>query len=367
MPNWKKLIVSGSDAHLNSLSVTENVTAASLTGSFTGSFVGDGSGIENLDIFGVTQSFLSPVPFTDKSSVVVSHNLNIEYPVVQVYDSNDIQLIPNEVKSIDNNTIEVTFTEETSGFIVVMKGGHILGSFGTFGGNFTNETIITVNHNLDTPSPFVQVYDDNSEQLIPELIKIINNNTVRVEFPEPQSGQVIVTRGGHNISLGDFLDDFDGEIQVTSTLSASYVKLENVDGFPEYSSSVSEFIGSVSTTSKQKQILGSVSGNIDINLDDGTLVEFELEDDVTVSFSPTDIDTNTFIDFTLKTRGQNLFNLLFQEEDILPIQEISTSTTERSLLKGQYLGNNQSIFSQLIPLKDFNEYVDGDYVDNYFI
>jgi len=33
MPNWKKLVVSGSDASLNSLSVTTSVTASSLTGS----------------------------------------------------------------------------------------------------------------------------------------------------------------------------------------------------------------------------------------------------------------------------------------------------------------------------------------------
>jgi hypothetical protein len=37
MPNWKKLIVSGSDASLNSLNVTTNVTAQSFTGSFSGS------------------------------------------------------------------------------------------------------------------------------------------------------------------------------------------------------------------------------------------------------------------------------------------------------------------------------------------
>jgi hypothetical protein len=36
MPNWKKLIVSGSDAVLNSLSVTTNVIAASFTGSLSG-------------------------------------------------------------------------------------------------------------------------------------------------------------------------------------------------------------------------------------------------------------------------------------------------------------------------------------------
>ena len=44
MPNWKKIIVSGSDATLNSLYVTSAVTASS----YTGSFIGDGSGITGL-------------------------------------------------------------------------------------------------------------------------------------------------------------------------------------------------------------------------------------------------------------------------------------------------------------------------------
>jgi len=43
MPSWKKVILSGSDATLNSLYVTTNVTASSFTGSFTGSFLGTSS------------------------------------------------------------------------------------------------------------------------------------------------------------------------------------------------------------------------------------------------------------------------------------------------------------------------------------
>jgi hypothetical protein len=44
MSNWKKIIVSGSDATLNSLYVTSAVTASS----YTGSFIGDGSGITGI-------------------------------------------------------------------------------------------------------------------------------------------------------------------------------------------------------------------------------------------------------------------------------------------------------------------------------
>lgn len=59
MADWKKIVVSGSDAELNQLSLTSDLTALNisnsstvagtqLTGSFTGSFVGDGSGLTGL-------------------------------------------------------------------------------------------------------------------------------------------------------------------------------------------------------------------------------------------------------------------------------------------------------------------------------
>jgi hypothetical protein len=44
MPNWKKIIISGSNAELNSLTVTTNITASF----FTGSFVGDGVSLTNI-------------------------------------------------------------------------------------------------------------------------------------------------------------------------------------------------------------------------------------------------------------------------------------------------------------------------------
>ena len=46
MPNWKKVIVSGSEASLLNLIVDNNVTASF----FTGSFKGDGSQLTNLNV-----------------------------------------------------------------------------------------------------------------------------------------------------------------------------------------------------------------------------------------------------------------------------------------------------------------------------
>lgn len=45
MPNWKLVIVSGSDASLNSLIVNNNIVARSFSGSFSGSFRGNGAGL----------------------------------------------------------------------------------------------------------------------------------------------------------------------------------------------------------------------------------------------------------------------------------------------------------------------------------
>jgi hypothetical protein len=60
MPSWKKLIVSGSDANLNSLSVVQSVIAAEFSGSFSGSFQGDGSELVNIvsASYAVTASYI---------------------------------------------------------------------------------------------------------------------------------------------------------------------------------------------------------------------------------------------------------------------------------------------------------------------
>ena len=66
MPSWKKLITSGSNATLSSLSVDNQITGSSYTGSFTGSYKGDGS-----DLTGI-----NPFPFTGSASVLGSLTLD---------------------------------------------------------------------------------------------------------------------------------------------------------------------------------------------------------------------------------------------------------------------------------------------------
>ena len=60
--------------------------------------------------------------FTSQTSVTVTHNLNDSYPVVQIYDDNDVLIGADSVTITDSNNITVTFGESTTGTIIIHKG-----------------------------------------------------------------------------------------------------------------------------------------------------------------------------------------------------------------------------------------------------
>ena len=98
MPNWKKLIVSGSDATLSSLTVTNQVTASSYTGSFTGSFAGDGSGLTGIDT--------NPFPYTGSADILGELNLSA---LGNIYVDNDYivdgYVIGNPALTVNDNAL----------------------------------------------------------------------------------------------------------------------------------------------------------------------------------------------------------------------------------------------------------------------
>ena len=82
MPNWKKVIVSGSDASLNSLYVTNAVTASIFSGSFTGSLFGTSSYSISASQ-AITSSFITASnvfgPFGSNSVISSSYALTASY------------------------------------------------------------------------------------------------------------------------------------------------------------------------------------------------------------------------------------------------------------------------------------------------
>lgn len=139
MPSWKKVILNGSDAILNSLNVTTNVTA-----SF---FVGDGSQLTNLPIAaGNTVKFIQQTPSTEWTFV---HNLNEQYPVVTIYNSQDEVIIPGGIEAIDATTLKIYFDVPQSGLAAAVVGGSAVtasysSNFNIDGTNLTTQEVDSI-------------------------------------------------------------------------------------------------------------------------------------------------------------------------------------------------------------------------------
>ena len=102
------------DEFTGSLAVSGSVTATE--------FIGDGSGLTNLT---VAQTATVKQSFTG-TTWTVSHNLDTENPIVQAYDNDNYQVIPQTIRITDSDTITITFPNSVSGYAVVAKGGHIV-------------------------------------------------------------------------------------------------------------------------------------------------------------------------------------------------------------------------------------------------
>jgi hypothetical protein len=93
-----------------------------VTGGITGSM-----NITNLSSGSYTQSF------NNQSTWTVQHNLNSAYVVVQTYDTDEEQMLPQIIDLTDANTTTITFPIAISGTAVVMVGTPLAGGGG--GGN----------------------------------------------------------------------------------------------------------------------------------------------------------------------------------------------------------------------------------------
>lgn len=95
-----------------------------ISGSVTASFFrGDGSRLTNIT---VDQTATVKRSFSSQSTWVVNHNLDTENAIVQSYDNDNYQIIPQSVRITDVNTVTVEFEAPRSGYVVVAKGGHIV-------------------------------------------------------------------------------------------------------------------------------------------------------------------------------------------------------------------------------------------------
>lgn len=87
----------------------------------------DGTGYQiTIDTGSALQSSNFTASFNSESTWEIHHGLDYQYVLVQVYDNNANQIIPEEITLTNNNTASVTFGSNVTGTAVVTVGGSTL-------------------------------------------------------------------------------------------------------------------------------------------------------------------------------------------------------------------------------------------------
>jgi hypothetical protein len=186
MPNWKKVIVSGSDAALNSLNVT---SLLSVTGSsnLTGSLDISGSA----SILGNTGTTTF---YTNADTLIFTGSVFISGSIIQTGSLNITSITSSlfGTSSWSENAISSSYALTAS---YALNGGG--GGGGAFTYHQTSSAVTwSVSHSLDTYTPIVQVYDDHYNQIIPASISGSSTNTIQITFSTAETGYAVLTTGG---------------------------------------------------------------------------------------------------------------------------------------------------------------------------
>ena len=213
MPNWRKVATSGSAASFSSLNVDTFITASIISANeFTGSLYGTASqavsssysATASFAIFALSASSApgTTVNFTQATAAPTwsfTHNLNTQYPIVQVYDATYSQIIPNAIVGTTANTVEIRFDYSQSGYAVASNGGGLIvtGSMSQLSQS-TAALTWSFAHNLNSKYVNFEVYDSNNYVVIPANILAVDNNNANLYFATPSTGIAVANFSGIN-------------------------------------------------------------------------------------------------------------------------------------------------------------------------
>jgi len=135
-----------------------------------------------------------------------NHQMGQRYPSIQVFDTNGYIVMPSEIKAVDENNLNVYFSQPQTGVVSVTLGGAgTAGTSGTSGTSgrdglggyshtFTASTTWSVVHNLGMDFPIVTAWDTNRKVVIPTDIYSVNTNNIEVYFSQPVAGTISVIK-----------------------------------------------------------------------------------------------------------------------------------------------------------------------------
>lgn len=236
MPNWKKLVVSGSDASLNSLTINT-------TGSF-GRVEADSIDLDKLSLTS-TQTTVPPLQLTANSLQDGVGALRIDGSQADIFLNPSTATHTTVTFAVNNdqrlafgmdNASDFYITRRTGGswyddtLVLDRETGKVSLGYGlgvtgavtasyfkgdgsaltnisaevseqaTISDSFTSVTSHTVTHNFGTKNVIVSVYNNSDQLILPSSITTTDTNTVDIAFDVASTGRVVVAKGGHLVS-----------------------------------------------------------------------------------------------------------------------------------------------------------------------
>jgi hypothetical protein len=206
------LLLNGSEVGTGKLDENQfnQFTASYKTGSFTGSFIGDGSGLYNLPISGITGLNLNNIT----GSLNVSGSVTASFFVGDGSQLTNLPAAANVLR-ISGSAGDNTIVDLLSSSLYITGSGLVTASLSDGGITINVPYIlnqydgITKKHTQTTPAttwtfvhdlgeryPAIQVFDSNGYVVVPSYIHSVDTTTLVVYFSSAQSGTVTATVGG---------------------------------------------------------------------------------------------------------------------------------------------------------------------------
>ena len=291
MPNWKKVIVSGSAGNLSSLSVDTFVSASSIN--VKGTITADSGSFTYLTTVYETSSII----FSSGSNVLGDESSDLQTLWGRVNLPSGPLTVTGSINASGGFTGSLLGTSSTASFVATAQTASYVfqaisssyastssyfnglvesASYATTasfafsipdqGFQFTQAigtSSWTVNHNLNTFTPLVDVYDSSYNQLIPAGVSSISSNTTQITFSTAQAGFAIISKGSGvsstnaitasyalTASYAASVGPLSQSVQITGSLTISGSSTFRNIGPAEFTGSVS-VSGSINYTGNQ--------------------------------------------------------------------------------------------------------------------
>jgi len=154
-------------------------------------------------------------PLLSVTDITILHG-NSAYPLVCTIDDSTGEVLDGTYTHTDTNRIRVEYENTTTSELWILNPDSTE--------TFTNQTNVTVNHNLDT-HPIVQILNTNNEVISAE-IRHDSENQFTLSFPNSSSGTVIWSKPNRSQSFTD-----QTEIKVSHYSGYKpFVSVEDSDG-----------------------------------------------------------------------------------------------------------------------------------------